>query len=695
MWGLFFCAALVGAVFLYIPGFLVLRGFRASFSFAFAFAPLIGIPATVAITFVYSLIGVQSSWASVLFPQLAFGVILFLLGKHRAASSRESLFAEGDRVTLGFDPRSLLLYVAVGIAVSSVMFVSFLQEPISFAQEYDNVVHLGSIRSFVESGNWSPFGTSLYVGDIDSGLNPLPGTGFYPPVWYDVAAFMVSMLGVPIVLSVNAANFVFAGIVFPIGVFAFMSVVFEERCDVVRWGAACALAFSAFPWMTIAWGPLFPNTAAFCLAPLVAALFVLLFREGLPARSRIGFALLFVAGVVALAFTQPNAVFTVGVWLVPFLAYRVSFAADLVYRGGRTHRGLRVLFAVAALVAVGFIWFAAYCLPFLQAVVQHSWIAVQSKPQAFASALTLGFMSKGTQLALMVFVIIGAALTLKSREWLWLSFAFAIACGLFVVDVSSDGPLQHLLTGFWYTDYYRVAAMAAMFGIPLASLGIAEASSRISALLARLRHAEVHLSSVVSVALCFVLLLAGNVISIPMVSDSSPEGAPRLGKSSFCSVWQQLYRENNVDYIYTTEEKEFVKEAKQLIPDGALVINNPNDGSCFCYVVDDIRVYYRYLRAYGEGGESEDSELIRSRLDMIAHDERVNQAVRNVGAEYVLLLDQGRENDPADPDSFFFFTYERKGLWSGIDLVSDTTPGFEVVLSRNDMRLYRITAIEE
>ncbi len=413
------------------------------------------------------------------------------------------------------------------------------------------------------------------------------------------------------------------------------------------------------------------------------------------ARSRIGFALLFVVGVVALAFTQPNAVFTVGVWLIPFLTYRASFAADLVRRDGKAHRGLRVLFVVAALVAIGLIWFAAYCLPFLQAVVQHSWIAVQSKPQAFVSALTLGFMSKGTQLVLMIFVIIGAALTLKRREWLWLSFAFAIACGLFVVDVSSDGPLQHLLTGFWYTDYYRVAAMAAMFGIPLASLGIAEVSSGISALFARLRHVEVRLSSVVSVALCFVLLLAGNAISIPAVSDSSPEGTPRLGKSSFYSVWQQLYRENNVDYIYTTEEKEFVKEAKQLIPDGALVINNPNDGSCFCYVVDDMRVYYRYLRAYGEGGESADSELIRSRLDMIAHDEQVNQAVRNIGAEYVLLLDQGRENDPADPDSFFFFTYERKGLWSGIDLVSDTTPGFEVVLSRNDMRLYRITAIEE
>ena len=105
-------------------------------------------------------------------------------------------------------------------------------------------------------------------------------------------------------------------------------------------------------------------------------------------------------------------------------------------------------------------------------------------------------------------------------------------------------------------------------------------------------------------------------------------------------VWQRLSWQNNVDYIYTTAEKEFVAEVEQILPEGAVVINNPNDGSCFCYVVDGMRTYYRYLRTYGEGGETEDSALIRSRLDSISYDDRVKEAVENVGAEYLLLRQQ-------------------------------------------------------
>ena len=108
-----------------------------------------------------------------------------------------------------------------------------------------------------------------------------------------------------------------------------------------------------------------------------------------------------------------------------------------------------------------------------------------------------------------------------------------------------------------------------------------------------------------------------------------------------------------------------------------------------------MRTYYRYLRTYGEGGETEDSALIRSRLDSISYDDRVKEAVENVGAEYLLLLDQGRWYNPSDPDSNFFFTYDDNSLWAGIDYVRDSTPGFEVVLARDDMRLYRITTIDD
>ena len=83
------------------------------------------------------------------------------------------------------------------------------------------------------------------------------------------------------------------------------------------------------------------------------------------------------------------------------------------------------------------------------------------------------------------------------------------------------------------------------------------------------------------------------------------------------------------------------------------------------------------------------------KYDSISYDDRVEEAVKNVGAEYLLLLDQGRWYNPSDPYSNFFFTYDDNSLWAGIDYVRDSTPGFEVVLARDDMRLYRITAIDE
>ena len=696
MWGMFFAAALVGALFLYVPGALVLSGLRMNAPSAIAFSPLLGIPATIALCIAYPVLGVETNWATLFLPLLAVGLAVCIIGHLRARGLARRRFGERSVEACRFDARALALYLVVGIAVSTVMFVTFLQDPTHYMQEYDNVSHLGSIRGFIESGDWSPFDTTLYSTAADAAINPLPGGGFYPTAWYNVATFMVSLLDIPVTLAENAANFVFVAVVLPTSMFAFMRIVFQDRRDVVCWGAACVLAFSAFPWMIIAWGPIFPNAAAYCLLPLVTALFVAIFRSGAARRERIGAAALFAVGIVALAFAQPNAVFVVGVWLIPFCVYRAALAADLLHRKGAARWVLRVVFGVAMVAVICVVWYAMYRLPFLRAVVEHSWVAAQYKLEAFLHALTLGFMDDGVQIALAVLVVVGAAWTLKERRWLWLSFSYALACAMFVVDASSDGPLQHLLTGFWYTDYYRVAAMAALFGIPLASMGIALVARAVKRALAG---ASLSPKSATAVAatLCAAVLVVGTVCpGVPVKEDraEAEEEVPELGRGSFLSVEQRLSWQNNVNYIYTTEEKEFVKEAIALLPEDALVINEPNDGSCFSYVVDGMRTYYRYLRTYGEGGETPESELIRSRLDSISYDDRVKEAVKSVGATYLLQLDQGRVYNPADPDSNFFFTYENGSLWRGIDLVNDDTPGFEVVLARGDMRLYRITAVE-
>ena len=150
----------------------------------------------------------------------------------------------------------------------------------------------------------------------------------------------------------------------------------------------------------------------------------------------------------------------------------------------------------------------------------------------------------------------------------------------------------------------------------------------------------------------------------------------------------RLASDERVPTVYDAEERAFVREVKKVVPDDALVLNVPDDGSAFAYGTDELRVYYRYLRTYGEENETQESKAIRTGLNELASNEDVRSAVEHVGAEYLLLLD--RKGVPGERR--FLFTYEDGEKWNGVESVQDDTPGFEVVLSRDDMRLYRIVA---
>ena len=52
--------------------------------------------------------------------------------------------------------------------------------------------------------------------------------------------------------------------------------------------------------------------------------------------------------------------------------------------------------------------------------------------------------------------------SVKYVSWLYLICTF-----LFIASYTKDFPLQSYFSGFWYTDYYRVGAMAAMCSTPL------------------------------------------------------------------------------------------------------------------------------------------------------------------------------------------------------------------------------------
>ena len=103
-----------------------------------------------------------------------------------------------------------------------------------------------------------------------------------------------------------------------------------------------------------------------------------------------------------------------------------------------------------------------------------------------------------------------------------------------------------------------------------------------------------------------------------------------------------------------------------------------------------VRKKFYVTRDYDVPRETMESRIIRDNLCDIATRDDVRKAVSAIDGQYVLQLDQG-EPYVASPH---LFTYGEGEQWRGIDSIRDNTPGFEVVLAEDDMRLYKITAVE-
>lgn len=711
MWGSFFASVVVGALFLYVPGGLLIRAFGISRIVAFVCAPFASIVAYEALSIIYPQVGVLCSWGSLVGPVLTAGVAASLVSciVQRRRGVRPMSFGlsaprDGAASRLGarFDGVCLAWYIAVGLVIATAFFVQNIP-PDSFSQEFDNVHHLGVTKGYVDSGNWSPFASTLYAMQEDASINPLPGSGFYPSAWNCLSALLVSALDVPVALAGNAVNYLFIAVVLPASTFLFMRAVFRKRPSVVPFGALCVLGGTAFPWLLLAYGPLYPNLISFCLLPAAAFCFVSLLAEGVGAAERVASALLFAVGLAGFAFMQPNAVFSLGVLLAPFCVYRAGLAVGGLSAFGH-HRALGTV--LGGLVAAGLIavaWYACFKAPFLQSVVSHEWPTFKTFKESFLDALLFGFDLRSMRVALTALVVLGGVFTLIKREYLWLSCSYALACALYMADTSLDGWVRHLLAGFWYTDSPRVAAFATLFAVPLtgmglwlATRGVVFAGRSVVGLVrgrARSKRERGAPTAETGAASLFAALVAASAFcwinyGVGAVDRELP---PQRGFPSGSLVDMVGYSYNDVaPAIYDEEEKAFVGEVRKAVPSDSLILNVPDDGSAFAYAVDDLRVYYRYLRTYGEDDETEESRLIRTELDDIASNDEVREAVRAVGGEYVLLLDQGPE-DPSLPRRYLF-TYEGGRNWSGILGIADGTPGFEVVLAEGDMRLYRITA---
>lgn len=710
MWGSFVLSVCILVALVYLPGSILFRAFRFPRVDSLALAPVVTVVGITLLGIVYPRIGITCTWVSVGAPLVAVGVmggiaVLFMAnrgakvcpgGKGVDSKVFGKAKANRRRRSLSFDAWCLLAYVAVGVIVSTVFFVGTLDGPDSYVQEYDNLHHLGITRAFVESGNWTSLDDTLYPLPQEANVNPLPAKTFYPKGWNCLAAFVVSLLGVSVALAENAVNFVLIAVVLPVSMFSFLRVVFYRRRPVIAFGALCPLAFTAFPWAFLIFGPLYPNLLAFAIMPALMGSFVRLLSPGVPRRRRVCEAVVFVLGLAALVLAQPNAVFTLGVVLAPYIVWRAAHLADLFKAGSSAMWRLRAtLFGLLAVALIAGVWAFCFSLPMLSSVVWYDWPAFMGVPEAVHATLSLMFRMGVPQIALAVFVLVGIVFSLRKRRYLWLSFSFLLPCFIYIVDVTQNGMFKHFVAGFWYTDSLRVAAMVSFAAIPLAALGL----QAVYVMLRWAAHAAFRTRSdrgqrIASKTTARTLSATiGVIVSVVFAATVfwpfSPQDPHVQPRSAFGAVSRSLQEMNSFNHprVYDMKEEQFVRMVQRFLPQGAMVINFPDDGSAFAYAQNGLNAYYRYVWTYGSDTETKESKVIRRGLNRISEDEEVRQAVEKIGARYLLLLDKGM----ASRDGRWLFSYYNRGdTWSGIETIDDNTPGFTVVAAQDDMRLYRI-----
>jgi hypothetical protein len=307
----------------------------------------------------------------------------------------------------------------------------------------------------------------------------------------------------------------------------------------------------------------------------------------------------------------------------------------------------------------------------LARTVTVDWPATITAAQAFGEFALQGTEYAAPQIAVALLVAIGVLAAVRTHATRWIVVSYAILGFLYVLDAGTTGgphSFRDYATGFWYHDHTRLAAATVLLGAPLAGAGFASLVTRIDVLLAhRMTRRWVRPTAMLVVTAVF--LVAG------FTDHALAERRGSLRSAATIDRYQML----------NPGKVSFLRQVKALLPAGVRVANDPNDGSGFAYSLYSIPVVFSSLPGNWLGAVTPDQAVVLSSLNTLAADPSVCAVARREKIGYVIAL--AAPQTASTPRVQLGYSPE---MWRGLR-VSDLTPGFERVLSKGEMSLYRIT----
>lgn len=660
MWRFLFGDVAWAIAFFYIPGFLAFRMIGIRPLLSLGFSPLLAFLAV-------SIVAHTASCALIPLSPFAFLSLSIILIFVLAICIR--LFVCRRKVRTDFNMptfRQIALAVGISLVIGLLFFILPLDGAESFYQENDNIAHLEVVKQYLDSGIYADGGSFL---------------ASYPSLWRTLAAMVAGLGSGSVTIAVNAVNFAIVVFLFPISMLFFVCSFIKDK-RVLLLSPLLTLSFVVFPWGFLYFGPLYPNLIGYSVLPLVMALVVYALYS-VDLKSFLYLFVAFLASCSVLARAHPSAIFVGIVVMSPYIAFRINVILSEKGAKPLVRRVSVALFVVSMIC----LWTLLFASPMFRGVVTFDWAPYTGKVQAVANVLFLGLTkSSAVQLSLSLLVLIGAMYCLVMRRWRWLLCSHLLVSLIYIACVSFPVCLQHFFAGFWYNDSFRVAAMFVFTGMPLACIGLASV----------IRVAEAFVKLVVSameeqvyVTNCLTYVIPA--VAVIVIFFPSFTFAQNITWTTGFGKASQMLRSGNSlaenANAIDSHELEFLEMVKDEVGDD-IVLNYPYDGSAYAQTLADVNVVNRGWFGYSPSidGKKSNYQLLCESIDKVASDHEVSDAARSEDIKYVLLLDNGA---PDVGGCYYTVGYDGS-YWHGLEMLDDSTPGFSIVLSQGDMRLYKI-----
>lgn len=674
MWDALCAATLTLALFLYLPSYLLLRSFKSRRGFALATAPLVASSVYSLEAIIYAKLGVASSWISIVVPLAVVAAILFAI---RTAWERSHPEKAPEAFGMHLPRARMGLFLAAGMAAWALFYILPMGSADALICGNDIVHHISLNRAFVETGNWSTLETTTTPGS---------GGAFYPSLWSLFAALPMSALGISPIIASHAVNIIIVAMIFPLSSCLLAESLFEGKPVAICLMGVLSFAFFGFPWeMFLRPVLLYPNALGFALMPGFLACFMLAFEPAGTAAKAKSAALAF-AGLGAICFAHPNTFFTAAVFVYAFLLHR---ALRPLEPDGSTKRSSRTRAIAAIALTCTFIaaWIALSQAPFLRDIASYPY-DMKTKEFLIGALARIAILKSphlGTQAVLAVFVASGFLSLLRTGERRWIALPFAIMTLLYSLSTSLDPcMLKSILTGFWYNHPTRVFASITLFAIPLAAQGAQTLISLASKIASkamdnrgslqkpehRIPGLDVTRFQAIAIALA---ALAAFALPLPL-----PKA---MNCVDLIDAMQGFYDPNGETSFFTQEEREFCQKAAEAIPQGARVLNMPNDGSAFAYALYGMNISGRNFY----NSETSESAIGSAILEDVESGKASTNELLEAGFQYIIVLDRSTDQNQTIYQNRF-----NENQWTGILNLDGNIDGLHPVLSENNMTLYAI-----